>query len=85
MPMAKLVLAIGIFLLALNLLLLGPDRRQAVLTLVGLHLQPNSAIALSIIGMVFSVILALKTVAAWALGNGGAKHPTKTETKSGRA
>lgn len=67
MTIAKLLIALTIFFAALSLFLLDPERREEILLLVGVHLNPRTVTGLSIIGMVFSVLAALKIVAGYYL------------------
>jgi len=59
----KLLVAPLIFFTALCLFLVGPERREEVLLLVGVRLNPRTVSGLSIIGMVFGLVMTLKTLA----------------------
>ena len=63
MTIAKLLVAPTIFFAALCLFLLDPESRVQALMNVGLHLNPPTITALSIIGMVFGLVMTLKTLA----------------------
>jgi len=63
MTIAKLLVAPTIFFAALCLFLLDPESCAQALMNVGVHLKPRTITALSIIGMVFGLVLTLKTLA----------------------
>ena len=63
MIIIKFLVATVIFLGALGLFLFGPQHGAEPLMIAGLDLDSRTATALSIIGMVFGVILALRTFA----------------------
>jgi hypothetical protein len=73
----KFLMATVIFLGALALFLFGPQHGQEPLMVAGLDLDSRTATALSIIGMVFGVILALRTFAEQRFASSDrAKYPS---------
>ena len=63
MIIIKFVVATAIFLGSLGLFLFGPEHGADPLMVAGLDLDSRTATALSIIGMVFGMILALRAFA----------------------
>lgn len=60
MRMVKLVLAIAIFITALSVFLMSPERQTELLETLGVDLKQQALFALSILGMVFSTILGIR-------------------------
>jgi hypothetical protein len=60
---AKVRVAPPIFLTALCVFLLGPERREEIFLLVGVQLNPRTVSGFSIIGMVFGLLMTLKALA----------------------
>ena len=61
MRFVKLGLAITIFFTALSVFLMSPERQTEVLETLGIGLKQRALFALSILGMVFSTVLGLRT------------------------
>jgi hypothetical protein len=62
MRFVKLALAITIFFTALSVFLMSPERQTEVLETLGIGLKQRALFALSILGMVFSTVLGVRTV-----------------------
>ena len=56
MRFVKLILAVVIFVTALSVFLMSPERQTEVLETLGIGLKQRALFALSILGMIFSVI-----------------------------
>ena len=54
--------AIAIFVTALSVFLMSPERQTEVLETLGIGLKQRALFALSILGMVFSTVLGVRTV-----------------------
>jgi hypothetical protein len=61
MRFVKLGLAITIFVTALSVFLMSPERQTEVLETLGIGLKQRALFALSILGMVFSTVLGVRT------------------------
>jgi hypothetical protein len=61
MRFVKLGLAITIFVTALSVFLMSPERQTEVLETLGIGLKQRALFALSILGMVFSTVLGIRT------------------------
>ena len=61
MRFVKLGLAITIFFTALSVFLMSPERQTEVLETLGIGLNQRALFALSILGMVFSTVLGVRT------------------------
>ena len=61
MRFVKLGLAVTIFFTALSVFLMSPERQTEVLETLGIGLKQRALFALSILGMVFSTVLGLRT------------------------
>ena len=62
MRFVKTGLAITIFVIALSVFLMSPERQTEVLETLGIGLKQRALFALSILGMVFSTILGVRTI-----------------------
>ena len=62
MVFVKLGLAITIFFTALSVFLMSPERQTEVLETLGIDLKQRTFFVLSILGMVFSTVLGIRTV-----------------------
>ena len=62
MRFVKLILAVAIFVTALSVFLMSPERQTEVLATLGIGLKQRALFALSILGMVFSTVLGARTV-----------------------
>lgn len=62
MRIVKLILAITIFFTALSVFLMSPERQIEMLETLGIGLKQRALFALSILGMVFSTVLGIRTV-----------------------
>jgi len=62
MRFVKLGLAITIFFTALSVFLMSPERQTEVLETLGIGLKQQVLWGLSILGMVFSTVLGVRTV-----------------------
>ena len=62
MWLAKLLLAIAIFGTAFSVFLMNPERQTEVLETLGIGLKQRALFALSILGMIFSTVLGVRTV-----------------------
>lgn len=65
MAKLKILLGLGVFLVALSVFLFGPEQHEPDLRFAGLVLRPRTASALSVIFMVFGVVTTLKSFAEW--------------------
>jgi hypothetical protein len=63
MQLIKLLFAVVIFVIALSVFLMSPERQTEVLETLGIGLKQRAFFALSILGIIFSTILGLKTIA----------------------
>ena len=61
MRFVKLGLAITIFVTALSVFLMSPERQMEVLESLGIGLKQRALFALSILGMIFSTVLGVRT------------------------
>jgi hypothetical protein len=61
MQVVKLVLAIAIFITALSVFLMGSERQTELLETFDVGLKQPALFALSILGMVFSTVLGIRT------------------------
>ncbi|NOT56331.1 MAG: hypothetical protein HOP18_17170 [Deltaproteobacteria bacterium] len=62
MWLAKLGLAIALFVIALSVSFMSPDRQTEVLETFGLGLTQRTLFALSILGLVFSSLTGIKAM-----------------------
>ena len=62
MRIVKLVLAVAIFITALSVFLIGSERQTELLATFDIGLKQPALFALSILGMVFSTVLGVRTV-----------------------
>lgn len=62
MRFVKLILAVVIFVTALSVFLMSPERQTEVLATLDIGLKQRALFALSILGMVFSTVLGVRTV-----------------------
>jgi hypothetical protein len=63
MQLIKLLFAVVIFVIALSVFLMSPERQTEVLETLGIGLKQRAFFALSILGIIFSTILGIKTIA----------------------
>jgi len=63
LQIVKLLLAVVIFVTALSVFLMSPERQTEILETLGIGLKQRAFFALSILGMVFSMILGIKAIA----------------------
>ena len=62
MRFVKLIVAVALFVTALSVFLMSPERQTEVLETLGLGLKQRALFALSILGMVCSTVLGVRTV-----------------------
>lgn len=62
-PLIKLLFALAIFVPALFAFLMSPERQTEVLETLGIGLRQRTLFALSILGLIFSMILGVRTIA----------------------
>jgi|SoiMethySBSTD1v2_1073268.scaffolds.fasta_scaffold785221_3 hypothetical protein len=62
MWLVKLLLAIAIFITALSVFVMSPERQTKVREMLGIGRNHRALVALSILGMVFGTVLWVRTV-----------------------